>query len=102
MVDAGRQTTTQVPADLGIAPGLGAQVICTALISWERMLGAVSVDCQDRWLGRSPMAPVGCSLKGLVLLMILVSFSPRWRTTVRCVLCACLIFPMPSTVPKAV
>ena len=66
MVDAGQQTVTPVPADAVTAPGLGAQVVRMAPISQGRMQDAVSVDGQDRWLGRSPMTPVGCSLWGLV------------------------------------
>jgi hypothetical protein len=98
MVNVGQWTVTPVPADLVNNPSLGAQVIRMDPISRGRMWGAVSVDGQDRWFGRSPMTPVGCSLRGLVLLMMLVSFSPHWRTTVRCVLCTCWIFSMPLAV----
>ena len=101
MVDAGQRTVTPAPADVVNAPGLGAQVICMAPISQGRMQDAVSVDGQDRWLGRSPMTPVGRSPRGLVLLLMLVSFSLHWRTAMRRVLCACWISPVPSAVPVA-
>ena len=43
--DGGRQLTIKpVPADAANAPGLGAQVVRMALISQERMQGAVHVD----------------------------------------------------------
>ena len=44
MVDASQQTVTPVPVDAVNAPGLGAQVIRTVLISRERMQDAVHVD----------------------------------------------------------
>ena len=101
IVDASQRTTTQVPANVVTAPGLGAQAVRMAPISRGCRQDAVNVDVQDRWLGRSLMTPVGHSLRGLVLLMMLVSFSPDWRTTGRCVLCTCWIFPVPSAVPVA-
>jgi hypothetical protein len=102
MVDTGQRTVMQVPANAVNAPDLGAQVVCMAPISRGRMQDAVSVDDQDRWLGQSLMTPVGCSPRGLMLLMMLVSFSPPRRTTVRCVLCACWTFPVLSAVPIAI
>ena len=89
MVDAGQRTVTPVHADVVNAPGLGAQVARMVLISWGRMLGAVSIDGQDRRFGQSPMTPVGRSPPGLVLSLMLISFPLRWRATVRRVLCGC-------------
>ena len=66
MVDAGRRTTTPVPADVVNAPGLGAQVAHMALISRGLVQGTVHVDGSDRWLGRSSMTPGGRSPRGLV------------------------------------
>jgi len=54
--------------NVGNAPGLGAQVICMALISQWCMLGTINVDSQDHWFGWSPMTSVGCKPRGLVLL----------------------------------
>ena len=65
-VDAGQPTVRLVPADAANAPGLGAQVAHMALISRERMQGAVHVDGQDRRLGRSPKTPGERSPRGLV------------------------------------
>jgi hypothetical protein len=101
MVDDGQRTATPVPADTENTPGLGAQVARMVPISPERMQGAVGIEGQDRRLGWSPMTPVGCSPRGLVLLLMLVSFSPRRRTAVRRVLCTCWIFPVLSAVPVA-
>ena len=68
MVYIGQRTATQVLVNAGTAPGLGAQVIRMALNSPGCMLGAVSIDSQDRRFSWSPMTPVGYSLRGLVLL----------------------------------
>ena len=67
MVDTGQRTVMPVPFDVGSAPGRGVQVARMVPISRVRMLGAVSVDGQDRQLGRSSTTPVGCSPGGLVL-----------------------------------
>ncbi len=101
MVDTDQQTTMQVLSNPGTAPGLGAQVICMALISRGHMPGAVSVDGQDCQFVWSPMTPVGCSPRGLLLSLMLVSFPLRWRAAVRCVSCGCSIFPTLLVVPIA-
>ena len=67
--------------------GLGVQVARMVPISRVRMLGAISTDGRDCWLGRSSTTPVGHSPGGLVLLMMLVSLAPGGSATMRCVSC---------------
>ncbi len=83
--DAGHRTVIQNPAAVAEAPSLGAQFVCVVPISQVCMLDAVSIDGQDHWYGEwSPMTLLGRSPRGLVMFVMLVSCTPRWRGTVMC------------------
>jgi hypothetical protein len=82
---ASQEIIALISADTETAPDQGAQVIPMAPNSQGCIHDAVKVDRHDCWLGQSP---VGCSPRGLVLFLMLVSFLLWWSYAEVCVLCA--------------